>query len=109
MTRARRATPVLSAVLIAGVALSGCATKEAAKEATSSAVSSVSSSAAATTSATAAKPAGDKVPPADLPAVVNDRTYRGDDVFNNGEAFTWVGPDGKVVETTFVEGNPDGL
>ena len=31
------------------------------------------------------------------------------DVFKNGEAFTWVGPDGKVVETTFVEGNPDQL
>lgn len=49
-------------------------------------------------SATAAKPAGDKVTPADLPAVVANRTHRGDAEGN-----------GKVVETTFVEGNPDNL
>jgi outer membrane murein-binding lipoprotein Lpp len=165
MMTSRYAAPVLSAVAVAGLVLSGCASKDAQKEATStsastttSATSETSSSAAETTSATAAKPAGDKVATPDLPGVVNDRTFRGEyegkpyaeyyapdgsmrgkladeaytgswqvvgeqlcftypkedqtdcyDVFKNGEAFTWVGPDGKVVETTFVEGNPDQL
>ncbi len=162
MMTSRSAATIVSAVALAGLALSGCASKDAQKEATTTSASvattSTSSSAAATTSATAAKPSGEKVAPADLPAVVNDRTYRGDyegkpyaeyyapdgslrgktgdeaytgswkvvgeqlcftypaddqtdcyDVFKNGEAFTWVGPAGKVVETTFVEGNPDQL
>lgn len=162
MMTSRYAVTLVSAVALAGLALSGCASKDAQKEAVStpasSATSSASSSAAATTSATAAKPSGEKVAVADLPAVVTDRTYRGEyegkpyveyyapdgsmrgkladeaytgswkvvgeqlcftypkddqtdcyDVFKNGEAFTWVGPDGKVVETTFVEGNPDQL
>jgi len=162
MMTLRYAAPVLSAVVLAGLALSGCASKDVQKEAAttsaSSTTSATSSSATETTSATAAKPAGDKVAAPDLTAVVTDRTYRGDyqgkpyveyyapdgsmrgkladeaytgswkvvgeqlcftypkdnqtdcyDVFKNGEAFTWVGADGKVVETTFVEGNPDQL
>lgn len=155
-----RAAPVVSAVLIAGLALSGCGTKDAQKESAPS-MSSTSSSAAATPSAPAAKPAGDKVAPADLPAIVANRTYRGDyegkpyaeyyaadgslrgktgdeaypgswkvvgeqlcftypkegaasetecyTVFKNGDAITWVGADGKIVDTNYVEGNPDKL
>ena len=149
--------------MLAAVALSGCGAKDNKTEATSSAssASSTQSSAAATTAASAVKPAGDKVAAADLPAVVSDRTYRGDDegqpyaeyyapdgslrgksadeaytgswkavgeelcftypkegstsevdcysVFKNGDAITWVGSDGKVVEATYVEGNPDNL
>lgn len=167
----RSAAPIVSAVLIAGLALSGCSTKEATKETKTSATSTSSSAAttssmAPTTSATsaatsAAKPAGVKVAPADLPAVVSDRTHRGQSegkpyseyyapdgtvrgknpdetytgtwkvvgeelcftypeagmtpeaecyaVFNNGAAIEWLSEDGKIVETTYVPGNPDGL
>jgi len=157
MTSMLRIAPIGSAVLLAGLVLSGCSSKEAVKEATSS----VQSSAVVTTSAPAAKPAGGKVAPADLPAIVADRTYRGvsdgqpyaeyytadgsvrgktggepytgswqvvgeevcftypkpgneDEVdcysvLKNGDALTWIGSDGGVVETTYVEGNPDNL
>ena len=74
----RRSARILTAVVLAVLALAGCGTKDAAEEATSSAAtSSDQSSAEATTTAPAAKPAGDKVAPADLPAVVANRTYRG--------------------------------
>ena len=159
----RSAVSIVSAVLLAGIALSGCGAQEATKEATSSASSAATSalsSASATTSAPAAKPAGDRVAPAVLPAVVADRTYRGDSegkpyseyyapdgtlrgttggqayggswkvvgeqlcftypngadsetdcyaVFKNGDAISWVDSDGKIVEATYVEGNPDKL
>lgn len=152
----RRAAPLLSTVIVAGIALSGCATKEAEKEA-----ASATSSTAASSPTSAAKPAGDKVAPGDLPAIVANRTYRGVDegkpyaeyyaadgtlrgkaegkaytgswkvvgeelcftypkegadsdtecygVFKNGDAITWTDSDGKVVETTYVQGNPDKL
>lgn len=109
MMTPRRATPILSAVVLAGLALSGCATKEAAKEATkeatssassvmSSAASSASSGAAATTSVSAAKPAGEKVPAADLPALVKDRTYSG--LFNGKPYKEYYAPDGSLRGTS---------
>ena len=162
MIIARRAAPVVPAILLAVLALSGCGAKDAQKEATaSSTMSSVLSSVSATTSAPAVKPAGDKVAAADLPAVVANRTYRGESdgkpyaeyyapdgsvraksgsepytgswkvvgeelcftypkqgsesevdcysVFKDGDALTWIGADGAVVKTTYVEGNPDNL
>ena len=30
-------------------------------------------------------------------------------VFRNGDALTWVRSDGRIVEATYVEGNPDNL
>lgn len=30
-------------------------------------------------------------------------------VFKNGDALTWVTPDGQIVEATYVDGNPDNL
>lgn len=115
----------------------------------------------AATSAAPAKPAGARVSAADLPAVVSDRTHRGQSegkpyseyyvpdgtvrgktadetykgtwkvvgdelcftypedgvlpraecyaVFNNGDAIEWLSVDGTIVQTTYVQGNPDGL
>ena len=86
MNPIRRAVPIVPAVVLAALALSGCGAKEATKEATSSiaTASSVMSSAASSASSvmssassSAAMPAGDKVAPADLAAVVANRTYRG--------------------------------
>ena len=113
-----------------------------------------------TASTPAADPAGQKVGPADLSAIVSDRTFRGADgtetyaeyyapdgslrgksgaevysgswavvgeqlcftytqpgdtdtecyaVFKDGDVLTWVDKDGKLVEATYVEGNPDQL
>lgn len=73
----RRAAPIVSAVLLAGLALSGCAAGENKAKETSSSAAATTSSAPATTSAPAAKPAGTKVAAADLSAVVSDRTHRG--------------------------------
>lgn len=163
MTAIRRSAWIVPAVFLAILALSGCGTKDAAKEATPTATTSSapSSAAATTTAAPAANPAGDKVAPADLPAIIANRTYRGvtdgkpyaeyyttdgsvrgktdgesytgswkvvgeqlcftypqpgkeDEVdcysvFKNGDTSTWIGSDGAAVETTYVEGNPDGL
>lgn len=76
MIAMRRTAPILSAVVLAVVALSGCGAKDTAKEATSSAPSSAA--AMTTTSTPATKPAGDKVAPADLAAIVANRTHRGE-------------------------------
>lgn len=167
MTPIRRTAPLVCVVLLAGLALSGCGAKDAetemtsTKSSTTSATTSATSAPAAASSANTAKPAGDKVASADLPAVVADRTYRGVEegkpyaeyyapdgslrgkadgaaytgswkvvgeqlcftypkegsdsevdcyaVFKNGDAVSWVDSDGKIVEATFVEGNPDKL
>ncbi len=168
MITTRRAAAIVSAVLLAGLALSGCAAGEnKAKETSSSAAATTPSAPAttsgisATTSAPAAKPAGTKVAAADLSAVVSDRTHRGlsegkpyaeyyaadgtvrgktgeetytgtwkvagDElcftypepgveptaqcftVFSKGDAIEWLSSDGTIVETTFVQGNPDNL
>ena len=163
MTSMRRAAPIVPAVVLAALALSGCGAKEATKEAASSiaTASSAASSVMSSASSAAAMPAGDKVAPADLPAVVANRTYRGmsdgqpyaeyyaadgsvrgktggepytgswkvvgeqlcftypkpgkaDEVdcysvYKNGDAMTWTDSDGALVETTYVEGNPDNL
>ena len=152
----RRAVLIVPAVVLA-VLLAACGAKEATKEATSS----TQSNTATTMSAAAAKPTGDKIAPADLPATVANRTYRGQSdgkpyaeyytpdgsvrgktggetytgswkvvgeqlcftypnagkdeevdcyaVFKNGDALTWTDSNGQLVETTFVEGNPDNL
>lgn len=95
-----RAAPVVSAVLLTGLALSACGAKDAATESTSKTSSAMTNSATATSSpattssAAAAKPAGDKVAPADLPAVVADRTYRGE---SDGKSYAeYYAPDGTL-------------
>ncbi len=167
-TRAHH-TRTASAALLAVLAFAGCGSREATME--SSATASTESSAATsappaptqtpvTTSTSAAQPAGQKVGPADLPAIVSDRTFRGADgtetyseyyapdgsvrgksgtevysgswavvgeqlcftyaqtgesatecytVFRDGDVLTWVDENGELVETTYVEGNPDQL
>ena len=88
MTVTPRYVPIVSVVLLSAVALSGCGAKDTKTAATSSA------SAAATTATSAVKPAGDKVAAADLPAVVSDRTYRGDD---QGKPYAeYYAPDGSL-------------
>lgn len=156
MSIVRRAVLIVHAVVLA-VLLSACGAKEATKEATSS----TQSSTATTMSAPAVKSPGEKIAPADLPAIVANRTYRGQsdgepyaeyytpdgsvrgktggetytgswkvvgeklcftypkpgkddevycyEVFKNGDALTWTDSNGQLVETTFVEGNPDNL
>lgn len=171
---------VVSVAVLSVLGLSACASKDTKSEPASSTQSSAASattnpagtttsapaattSGAATTTSPAAKPAGDKVASADLPAIVSDRTFSGDDegksyseyyapdgtlrgksgtetysgswkvvgeqlcftypnkgdktdsetdcyaVFKNGDAISWVDEDGKLVEATFAEGNPNGL
>lgn len=109
--------PVVSAAALAVLALSGCESRDTKAEPASStssmsatsttaatssapatsapatsATSSVSTS-SATTSAAAA-PAGDKVGPADLPAIVSNRTFRG---VEEGESYSeFYAPDGSL-------------
>ena len=79
---------------LAALAVSGC--QSGAGTESSSSPAATTSAAVATTGATtaAAKPAGDKVGAADLPAIVADRTYRGVD---EGKAYAeYYAPDGSL-------------
>ena len=157
-----RATPVLPAALLVALALAGCGAQETKAPPTSSASSAAATttSPSSPTTTSAAKPTGDKVGAADLPAIVSDRTFRGNQegepyseyyaadgtlrgtsggeayvgswkvvgeelcftypdagtsetecyaVFKDGDALTWVTSDGRIVEATYAEGNPDNL
>lgn len=161
MTTIGRAAPFASVVLLAGLALSGCGAKGTDAEAKSTTPSAAETTSSAAPTTSAAKPTGDKVGPADLPAIVANRTYRGESegmpyaeyygpdgslrgksgaeayagswkvvgeqlcftypeagsdsetecyaVFKNGDTISWVDSEGKIVEATYVEGNPDNL
>lgn len=106
---------VLSAAALAVLALSGCesretktepasstsaasatstATTSSAAPTTSAATTSATASTSATATSPAAAPAGDKVGPADLPAIVSNRTFRG---VTEGESYTeFYAPDGSL-------------
>lgn len=74
MITGRRVTSLVSASLLTALALSGCGTREAQPESTPSSASSATT----TPTPAATNPAGQKIAPADLPAVVANRTYRGE-------------------------------
>jgi hypothetical protein len=78
----RRRASVVSAILMTSLALAGCGSRETPTPSASSATSTTAATTSTTpptTSATTVKPAGEKVGPAELPAVVANRTFRGMD------------------------------
>lgn len=99
MSTLRRAALTLSAA-VAALALSGCGSADTATTATSSPSAAMTSAATTTPAATTspAPPPGEKVAAADLPAVVSDRTYRGDD---EGKPYSeYYAPDGSLRGTS---------
>lgn len=106
MTSTRWAASIVAAFLLTVPALSGCGARGGQSEATSSSAPSAagSTSVAGPTGpvdifpspsvSAAPPPPGERVPPADLPAVVADRTYRGD---FDGQSFAeYYLPDGTL-------------
>lgn len=85
---------ILSAAALAVLVLPGCQSQAVKTEPASSISTPSSAVTPAVTTTAPAKPAGDKVAPADLPAIVSDRTFRGAD---EGEAYTeYYAPDGSL-------------
>jgi hypothetical protein len=79
-----RAAAAAAAVLFSVLALSGCGSREAQTQSASSTSEAIATT-ASTTATSAATPAGEKVAAADLPAIVSDRTFRGED---EGESYS---------------------
>ena len=97
----RRVAGVAPAVVLPALLLSSCGSRDATMQATSSAMSSAASSAssmvssaASAAASAAATPRGAKVATTDLPAIVADRTFRGN---SEGKPYAeYYAPDGTL-------------